>query len=85
MATEKRLISTGDVVYIIGKYSFSTDEKPEVIKVQVSHNLHKRLYAYPPKGHGCFSFAQSDLGKLVFLTREEAEAALAKMNRKDDT
>lgn len=77
MENKKRLISAGDVVYIIGKYSFSPDEKPQVIKVEVSYNLHKRLYAYPPKGHGCFSFAQSDLGKIVFLTREEAEAALA--------
>ncbi len=82
MANEKRLISVRDVVYIIGKYSFSQDEKPEVIKVQVSYNLRKRLYAYPPRGHGCFSFAQGDLGKTVFFTQEEAEAALAerKMN-----
>lgn len=80
MATEKRLISMGDVLYIIGKYSFSPSENPQVVEVQVAYKFRKKFYAYPTKGHGCFSFAQSDLGKLVFLTREEAEAALGKMD-----
>ena len=79
MENKKRLISSGDVVYIIGKYSFSRDEMPQVIEVQVAYIARKRLYAYPTKGHGTFSFLQSELGKAVFLTREEAEAALAKM------
>lgn len=74
-----RQISAGDVVYIIGKYSFCRDEMPKVIEVQVAYIARKRLCAYPTKGHGTFSFAQSDLGKTVFLTHEEAEAALAKM------
>lgn len=77
--TEKRQISAGDVVYIIGKYSFYRDEMPKVIEVQVAYTARNRVCSYPTKGHGTFSFAQSDLGKSVFLTREEAEAALTKM------
>lgn len=77
MAKEQRLISVGAVVYVIGRYSFTPDEKPKVVEVQVAYIERKRLYAYVTNGHGCFSFAQSDLGKTVFLTREEAEAALA--------
>lgn len=32
--------------------------------------------------HLCFAFKQDDIGKTVFLTREAAEAALAKEGRK---
>ena len=80
MATEKRVFSHGDVLYIIGKYSFSRDEKPKVIEVQVAYAYRNRIHAYPTRGAGSFSFAQRDFGKLVFLTREEAETALAKMD-----
>lgn len=76
MAHEKQLISAGDVVYIIGKYSFSPDEQPQVIEVQVAYAHRKRLYAYPTRGHGTFSFAYSDLGKTVFVNREEAKQVL---------
>lgn len=77
MANEKRLISVGDVLYIIGKYSFSPDENPQVVEVQIAYKFRKNFYSYPTKGHGTFKFANCDLGKTVFLTREEAEAALA--------
>jgi hypothetical protein len=79
MATEKRLISVGDVLYIIGKYSFSPDENPQVVEVQVAYHLRKNLYAYPTKGHGTFKFANSDLGRTVFYNRKEAERLLGRI------
>lgn len=33
--------------------------------------------------HLCYVFNQDDIGKTVFLTREEAEAALEKMKERD--
>ena len=78
MATEKRLISVGDVLYIIGKYSFSPDEKPEVVEVQIAYKFRKNFYGYPTKGHGTFKIANSDLGKTVFYKREHAERVLGR-------
>lgn len=80
MANEKRLISVGDVLYIIGKYSFSPSENPQVVEVQVAYKFRKQFFAYPTKGHGTFKFANNDLGKTVFFNHEEAGAALAKMD-----
>jgi hypothetical protein len=79
VATEKRLISVGDVVYIIGKYSFSPDEDPQVVEAQVAYTFRKRLYAYPTKGHGTFSFNNGDLGKTVFFNRDDAERILRRI------
>ena len=80
MANEKRRISVDDVLYIIGKYSFSPDEKPQVVKVQIAYKFRKQFFAYPTKGDGIFKFANNDLGKTVFFNREDAEATLAKMD-----
>lgn len=79
MATEKRLISVGDVLYIIGKYSFNPSEDPQVIEVQVAYTLRKCWYAYPTKGHGTFKLTNSDIGKTVFITRTEAELVLGRI------
>lgn len=76
MANEKRLISVGDVLYIIGKYSFSPSENPQVVEVQVAYKERKQFYGYPTKGHGTFKFTNSDLGKTVFYNREDAERIL---------
>lgn len=76
MANEKRLISAGDILYIIGKYSFSRDEDPKVIEVQVDSKYRKQYHASPTKGAGTFCFSQSDLGKTVFYNREDAERTL---------
>lgn len=78
MASEKRLISVGDVLYIHGKYSFSPDEKPQVVEVQVAYRHRRKFYSYPTKGDGslCFAFAQSDFGEIVFTNRKDAERAL---------
>lgn len=76
MANEKRLISVGDVLYIIGKYSFNRDEDPEVVEVQVAYSYRKQFYGYPTKGHGTFKVTNSDLGKTVFFNREDAERIL---------
>lgn len=76
MANEKRLISVGDVLYIIGKYSFSTDENPEVVEVQVAYKCRKQFYAYPTKGHGVFKLTNNDWGKTVFDNRDDAERIL---------
>ena len=79
MVNEKRLISVGDVLYIIGKYSFSPDENPQVVEVQVAYKFRKNFYAYPAKGHGTFKLANSDLGKTVFYNREDAERVLRRV------
>ena len=79
MATKKRLISVGDVLYIIGKYSFSPEENPQVVEVQVAYHLRKNFYAYPTKGHGTFKFANSDLGRTVFYNQKEAERLLGRI------
>ena len=76
MANEKRLISVGDVVYVIGRYSFTPDERPKVVEVQVAYIENKRLHGYTTKGDGCFTFAQSDLGRTVFYNRADAERVL---------
>lgn len=78
MATGKDLLQVGDTVFILGKYSFDTDP-PSVIEVTIAEEYRKRLYSYPKHPHGTFSFRRSDLGSTVFLTREEAEAALEKL------
>lgn len=79
MGTEKRQISVWDVLYIIGKYSFSRDENPAVIEVQVTSIIHKRAHAYPTKGRGTFCFNNSDLGKTVFFNRDDAERTLRRI------
>ena len=76
MANEKRLISVGDVLYIIGKYSFSPSEDPQVVEVQVAYKFRKQFSGYHTKGHGTFKFANNDLGKTVFYNREDAERTL---------
>lgn len=76
MATEKRLISVGDVLYIIGKWSFSPSEDPQVVEAQVAYSYRKQFYAYPTKGSGTFKCTNSNLGKTVFFNRAEAEQVL---------
>ena len=79
MATEKRLISDGDVIYLIGKYSFSPSETPQVVEVQVAYKYSKNFYAYPANNHGTFKIANSDIGKTVFYNREDAERILRRI------
>ncbi len=79
MANKKRLIFAGDVLYIIGKYSFSPSENPQVVEVQVAYKSRKQFFAYPTKGHGTFKLTNSDLGKTVFYNREDAEQVLRRV------
>lgn len=79
MANEKRLISVGDVLYIIGKYSFSPDENPAVVEVQVAYEFRKQFYAYPTKGHGTFKLTNNNWGKTVFKNRDDAETVLRRI------
>lgn len=44
MANEKRLIAIGDKLYIIGKYSFSPDENPKAVEVQVAYRYRNNYY-----------------------------------------
>lgn len=77
MATGKDCLQVGAVVFGLCKYSFDTDP-PAVVELRIEYEKHRRFYAYD-KGAGVFSFVRSELGKTVFLTREEAEAKLAKL------
>lgn len=44
MEKEKRLIAIGDKLYIIGKYSFSPDENPKAVEVQVAYRYRNNYY-----------------------------------------
>lgn len=79
MANEKRLIAIGDVLYIIGKYSFSPSENPQVVEVQVAYKFRKQFFAYHTKGHGTFKLVNNYLGKIVFYNREDAERILRRI------
>lgn len=74
----------GVTVFGLCKYSFDADP-PQVFELSISYEKHRRFYAYD-KHDGVFSFTRGDLGKTVFLTREEAEAKLSalveEMNRR---
>ena len=79
MANENRLISVGDVLYIIGKYSFSPSENPQVVEVQVAYKFRKQFFCYPTKGNGTFKITNGDLGKTVFINRDDAERILRRI------
>lgn len=79
MASEKPSVHIGDTLFIIGKYSYSPDEAPSIIEVQVAYDLHKRHFAYPKSGRGTFSFATGDMGKTVFTNRKDAERVLRRI------
>lgn len=67
----------GDVIYIIGKYSFSKTENYHVIKTKVAFiKNNDRYYSYARLNSGLFSFNINDFGKCVFCNREDAENAL---------
>lgn len=79
MANEKRLIAIGDVLYIIGKYSFSPSENPQVIEVKVAYRYRKQFHTYPINNHGSFVLKDGDLGNTVFFNREDAERTLRRI------
>ena len=79
MANEKRLIAIGDVLYIIGKYSFSPSENPQVIEVKVAYRYRKQFHTYPTNEHGSFVLKDGDVGKTVFFNREDAERILRRI------
>jgi hypothetical protein len=64
------------VLYIIGKYSFSPSEDPQVIEVKVAYRYRKQFHAYPTNEHGSFVLRDCDVGKTVFFNREDAERTL---------
>ena len=79
MVNEKRLIAMGDVLYIIGKYSFSPSEDPKVIEVKVAYRYRRRFHTYPTNSHGSFVLKDGDVGKTVFFNREDAERTLRRI------
>ena len=76
---EKRFIAIGDVLYIIGKYSFSPSESPQVIEVKVAYQYRKQFHTYPTNEHGSFVLKDGDVGKTVFFTRQDAEQMLSRI------
>ena len=75
----KNLFLPGKVLFIIGRYGFETWQRPRVIEVTVIHFLDHGRNIGMDKNCGQFLFSKKDIGKSVFLSREEAEAALEKM------
>lgn len=63
----------GDIVYIIGKYSFDPNKRTQVMEVKISHIKHRQFITYRTDGGpGEWRFSNKHLGKCVFLTEQEA-------------
>ncbi len=77
MIKEATKMQIGDIVYILGKYTFDSAEKPQLLEVKISHIKHRQFIAYrTDDGPGEWPFSKKHLGKCVFLTYDEAEKAL---------
>ena len=48
------------------------------------HGFQGEYAATPSKGFGSWEFKYEDFGKTVFLTKEEAEAALKELERRNE-
>lgn len=71
-------VKVGDEVYVNTNYRAPI--KADVVSIHIHEwgNFLRLLFDYP-KMNGCFDYRFSHIGKTVFLAREEAEQALAKM------
>lgn len=76
-------MKVGDIVYVLGKYLPDDTLPILLLEVKISHIKRRQFVAYRTDGEvGVWLFSNKDLGKRAFLTREEAEKALAERSRK---
>ena len=73
-----RLIEIGDIYFIIAKFIPSDEFAPYIAEVKITEKNRNR-YIARRTDNDCvwYPIKKSDLGKTVFLTKEEAEQALA--------
>ena len=71
-----RLIEIGDIYFIVAKFI------PNVTEVQIILKFRNKYIAQQVE-NDCkwYSIKRSDLGKTVFLTKEEAEEKLKELNK----
>ena len=67
-------VKVGDTVFVLGRYTPCGETV--IVEAMISHIEHRQFAAYTVNGHGEWRFSRKDVGKAVFFTRAEAEAAL---------
>ncbi len=76
----------GDTIYRINQYAKEKVKSMRILQIRYgesySGNTFLRIDAINDEDMGEFCYLKNDIGKRVFLTKEEAEAALEKMNSK---
>ena len=78
-----RLIEIGDIFYIIAQFIPSDYLNPYIAEVRVTEkNRNRYIVRNTDNDAKWYSIKKSDFGKTVFLTREEAEKALAERSEK---
>ena len=77
-----------DTIFRINPYAKEPIISMKVLQIRFvelySGNSFLRIDAINDEDMGEFCYFKNDIGKTVFLTREEAEAALAEMNKKEN-
>lgn len=71
---ENKTVKIGDTVYILGAYVPCGEVS--VVEAVIDHIKHRQFAAFKVDGPGTWYFSHRHIGKTVFLTREDAEAAL---------
>lgn len=73
-----KLIELGDIYFIIAKFIPSDEFAPYIAEVKITEK-NRNKYIARRTDNDCvwYSIKKSDFGKTVFLTKEQAEAALA--------
>lgn len=80
-------VKVGQKVWILDAGEYGDDDEAYPLELNINgitlsdeHEIH--YFIESPLGMDIDPFSHKDIGKTVFLTREEAEAALAKLNSK---
>lgn len=73
----ERLVEIGDIYFIVAKFIPSDLFSPYIAEVKITEKRGRR-YVARRTDNDCIWYwiGKSDFGKAVFLTKEEAEAAL---------
>lgn len=73
-----RLIEIGDIYYVIAQFIPSEYLEPYIAEVRITEKNRNRYIARMTDNDAkWYKIKKNDFGKSVFLTREEAEKALA--------
>ena len=80
MTDRDRLIEIGDIYFIIAKFIPSDEFAPYIAEVKITEKNRNR-YIARRIDNDCvwYSIKKSDIGKTVFLTKEDAEEKLKRL------